>query len=46
MAAHYATKALLYDQLVGQKTNELVEALEKAFVGMQNWHAKHAKETY
>jgi hypothetical protein len=31
---------------VGQETIKLAEALKKAFVGMQNWHAKHTKETY
>jgi hypothetical protein len=36
MVAQYATKALLYDLLMGQEIVELVKALEKACVGMQN----------
>jgi hypothetical protein len=29
---------------MGLKGVELAKALEEAFVGMQNWHAKHTKE--
>jgi siroheme synthase len=47
MAAQYAAKALLYDQLVGQEIVELADALKKTFVcqtGMLNTPRKHIDE--